>query len=229
MIRTNIDDILHQLKQMHKDVLKTESFRQGAKNAGEAMKVRVLNGIASSGYDYLQSGSLLRVVKGDMPHVEVNKTGSSAKIGFGDIDELNIETRRGPQRGVFTNKDGHTLSIGLRPEPSLPSWIIMEFGRRSGSGAGAKGIPKAFQVPYTTRDSSKQFLFGPSQSYHFNKRILFMTNKTDGRNRTHPGVRAGHFFRDGLRNSQSDVKQLLGEALKESMKEVASRYGWRVV
>ncbi|WP_336784160.1 hypothetical protein [Paenibacillus illinoisensis] len=229
MIKTNIDEILNHLKQMHKEVLRTESFKQGAKGAGEAMKARVVNSLSSSGYDYLQSGTLLRVVKGDVPHVEVNKTGTKAQIGFGDIDELNMETKRGPQRGIFTDKDGATRSIGLRPEPSLPAWIIMEFGRRAGGGAGAKGIPKAFQVPYTARDSSKQFLYGPSQSYHFNKRILFMTNKTDGRNRMHPGVRAGHFFRDGLRNSQDDVRQLLGDALKESMKEVAGRYGWRVV
>lgn len=229
MARSNIESLLAHMKELHKNVLRSQAMKEGAKSAGAAMKGSVIKGLSSAGYDYRQSGTLLRVIKGDVADMQVNKTGTSLKIGFGDIDELNYETKRGPQRGIFSKKDGSTQSIGLRPEPSLPSWIIMEFGRKAGNGVGMKGIPKAFQVSYTPRDPNKQFMFGPSKSMHFNKRILFMTERQgDGVPRTHPGIRAGRFFRDGLKNAKDDIDAHLSHALREAFREVAGKNGWRV-
>jgi hypothetical protein len=220
---SNIVQLQIHLKNMFNELLKTTSMKSHGKMAGEHMKQSVIGKVGSK---YNQSGTMRRLLRTEVPIVQANKTGSKLNIGLGDIDEWNDETRRGPQRAVFTLANGGQKTVGLRPEPVLPAWIIMEFGRRP---ANTTAIPKDFQVPYTNRDSSKQFMFGPSNSYHFRKPVFFMTNQQGATPRTHPGVPAGRFFREGLKESQEEVNKIIGQGLEESMRELAIRYGGTVL
>jgi hypothetical protein len=227
----NINELEAHLKQVFGELLKTEIANSFAKKAGQVMKENVQKQLNSKGYSYNQSGALRGTLQRDVPFVQTNKTGSKISIGFGDLDEWNIETLRGPQNAVFDLGDGRTKNVRLRPEPTLPSWIIMEFGRREGNGTGLPpDMPDMFKVGYGGRDSDKKFMFGPSLSYHFRKPVFFMTREKEGEKHgeTHPGIREGRFFRDGLKNSQEEVYELMLEGLRQSMIEVAARYGGTV-
>jgi hypothetical protein len=226
---TNLAQLEIHLRTVFTELFKTAEFKEEAKLAGEEMKKSVISKMGSSKYDYLQSGELMRVAKDDVPWVEANRTGSKANIGYGDIEGWNDETKRGPQRGKFTTASGKEITVRLRPEPTLPSWIVMEFGRRP---QPVDKVPKDFQVPYAQRDASKKFLFGPSTSTHFRKNIFFMSpfnitgNKEEAR--THPGIKAGKFFREGLKSSQPKVEEKLGEAIEVSLRALSVRYGGEV-
>jgi hypothetical protein len=157
---TNIVELKAHIKMVFNNLLKTSEFKASAKEAGEAMKQRVQSRVNADKYDYIQTGNFKRLLREEKASIDINKTGSKAVIGFapvrdeeGGLDDwlINDWAMRGPQNARFTNEHGETTNIKLRPEQQLPNWIIMEFGRKAGSGASARGIPKDFIVPYTAR------------------------------------------------------------------------------
>jgi hypothetical protein len=200
---TNIDELKAHLEKVFSTMYTTGEFTQYANNAGDAMEEGVIERLNSGIYDYNQSYALKRTINTDKPEVlSKGGRGSSVKIGYGNIDDFNQQTLRGPQRATFIGSDGSKLTIGLRPERELPSWIIMEFGRKAGSGSSSSQIPEEFKVAYSARQS-KPYLVGPSTSLHSRKPVFFMASlqgkssnmKSD---RGHPGVHEGRIFRGGL-------------------------------
>jgi hypothetical protein len=237
-MKTNIEELKLHLKKVFGEMTQTKEFEEFAYKAGDAIKDSVIRKTKTNGqYNYIQSGRLLRTLRTNEPELQVNKTGSKAVIGYGYIDDFNQQTKRGPQKAVFKQFNGDEIKIGLRPEPSLPNWIIAEFGRRAGTGAAPTGIPQEFLVPYAARDQEKKFMVGPSISFHNRKPVFFMANfsntsRSSAMNglglKTHPGIHEGRMFRDGLREAQEKINLNLGEALYHSLESLASKYGGEV-
>jgi hypothetical protein len=231
MVTTNLSDLQNHIRKVFGELLTTNALDSYAKQAGLSMKEEVIEKMSRAGHDYYQSGTMMRLMKSELPRIHLNNTKTKMTIGLGEVDEWNWETKRGPQRATFMIPDtGEEKTIRLRPEQDLPAWIIMEFGRRQGNGVGATGIPKDFLVSYTARDQSKEHMFGPSSSYHFRKPVFFMTHKqkSDAPASIHPGIKAGNFFRDGLKASQEDVQNKLALGIEASLNEIAAKYGGRV-
>jgi hypothetical protein len=234
-MKTNIDELVKNLQGFFSEAMKTNTFVSYAQKAGDSMKDHVIAKARGNGeYSFIQSGRLMRTLKTNDAEVKTNKTGSKATIGYGYVDDFNQQTKRGAQVAITR----YGQEIGLRPEPSLPDWIIVEFGRKPGVGVSAGNIPSEFQVSYVARDPNKQFVTGPFQTlYHMRKPIFFMTSyKNHGvlsngmgvAPRTHPGIHEGRIFRDGLANSKESINQYIGEGLYESTKELSRKYGGTV-
>lgn len=222
---SNIAQLENVIREFASNLLKTSEFKQNAFAAATEMQKSVMAHL--NGSDLVQTGRLKQIIRQkNNIGVEINKTGSKAFIGAVDIDELNVETLRRGQRATFGNK-----TISLHGERDLPAWIIMEFGRRSGTGVSSSGIPKEFQVSYSGRDADKAFLFGPSSSRHFRKPVFFMTtmNNASEPAREHPGVQGRKFFQKGLADSKDRVNEKLGIALYASAVALAQRLGGEVL
>lgn len=223
---TNFDELERHLKHVFTKLFQTQSFQKEASFIGEAMRRNVLNIMNNSYYDYSQSGNLRHIIKTTDDGYYVTKT--RAVIGFGGLDDLNAFTKRKGQRAVFFDGTDYRKEIRLRAEPSLPSWIIAEFGRKAGEGTSTSGIPKEFIVPYAPRES-KSFMFGPSDSRHYRKRIYFMANRKNLTkpfpsepvdNFRHPGVHRGRIFSRGLERSKYEINELFTSAINASLKEL---------
>ncbi|MNV21229.1 hypothetical protein D3C71_1121590 [compost metagenome] len=103
----------------------------------------------------------------------------------------------------------------------------MEFGRK-GTGGKAGSVPSFIkkEITYSPRDS-KTLMFGPSESRHNSKPIMFMTNKKimeeHGHKSAkslakHPGIREGRFFRDGLKSAEPSIQMILGNGIQDSLR-----------
>lgn len=236
---TNIDQLVMKLQSFFEDLLLTQEMKDFGSAAGHAMKVNVIDALG----DHVQSGQLRRALWSEEPEVKTSGPKATKKktltIGYGDNDNggvglgpLGAETLRSGQNAQFW-VDDKVKNIKLRGEKDLPSWIILEFGRRAGNGQSAAGIPSEFVVPYTPRDQSKAFLVGPSVSFHFNKPVFFMSRFDRGGGfqdpvRYHPGFAGIHFFQNGLKNSKEEVNDLILDGLVASARTLAKKYGGEV-
>jgi hypothetical protein len=224
---TNFNELEAHLKQVFDNIFRTESFQKEASFIGEKMRKNVFTAMDRSSHDYNQSGNLRHILRTTDDGFYVTKT--RTVIGFGGIDDLNAFTKRQGQRAVFFDGTNYRKEIRLRAEPSLPSWIIAEFGRKAGSGTSTGEVPSEFLVAYKTRED-KQYLFGPSDSRHFRKRIYFMASRKMFKRafpsepvdnfRQHPGVTAGHIFSKGLEISIPDINDSFSKAINNSLDEL---------
>lgn len=228
MTTTNIDELLKHLKQVYGSLFRTKEFERYAAKAGDKIQEEVLQALKSNkaGYNYRQSSALRRTLSTQTADYITGR--SSMKIGFGYIDDLNRSTKRGAQRAIFP---GIPEPIRLKPERELPSWVIMEFGRK-GTANRPSAVPSFIkkEISYSPREP-KSLLFGPSESYHFSKPVFFMTNKealkSHGQSikgaQKHPGIREGRFFRDGLKQAIPQIQLILGEGIEASLQSLKNR------
>jgi hypothetical protein len=238
MNRTNIGDLLiHLEKNVFKMMFKTQSMRKRSMQIGDSLQKGVLDNIKRGGS--VQSSTLHQNLEGQLP--EEKSSPSSIKIGFGDID-ITGEAKRPSQKASFSlSRHSKTrrltvFQVNLAPERELPSWVILEFGRKSGvGGASPKGIPKNFLVSYTPRDQQKNMLIGPSLTSHSKKPVFFMgTTRKDGYKsniakskldaRPHPGIRARKIFRDSLKTRKDIINVLFSMGIRESLRELGNRH-----
>jgi hypothetical protein len=235
---TNIADLEKHLKSVFEELLKTKSFERKAVMIGDTLQNSVINMLDSGRYDYNQSGNLRHLIKTSDSGWKVTKT--KVSVGFGSLEDLSDPrfAKRQPQRAVFNSGTDYKKTIVFGSEPDLPEWIIAEFGRKRGTGgSNTSGIPKEFLVSYSSRDSSKEFMMGPSDSRHFRKNIYFMASRNKIQSmfpsepisdlRRHPGVVAGHIFSSGLSMSIPKVREQFEEAIRDSLIELSNKYGNR--
>lgn len=172
------------------------------------MKREVISSYNSSKFG-IQSGELLSTLMSDNP--KVIKQDKGLIVGYGSLDTLN-QVKRGKQDATFPTDDGKTISLTLSAEESLPKWLIVEFGRSSGSGSvSAKGVPKEFRVKYKSR-KKKPYVTAPSTTKHNTKPVHFQTDMQDGAISTggaHPGIKGARIFRTGLIKAQKDIHKNL--------------------
>lgn len=234
MNTTNIDELLNHIRKLNKGIFTNSEFTKHAQKAGDIMQSEVQNAMKNvSGMDYHQSYQLKRTIGSQTADFKV--TNSRAIIGFGQIDDLNQQTKRRAQRGTFISASGETRIVKLRPERDLPSWVIMEFGRKGTAQSGAK-VPSFIskEIHYSPRPS-KKFMVGPSESLHFRAPIFFMTANTQSQDkdksratmklREHSGIREGKMFRTGLKNAIPKIQEELAKGIMESLKSNIKQHG----
>lgn len=235
--KTNMNEVIKNVQALFNEILSTDTMVSIAKATGQNLKYNTIDHMKNSQTGRLKTALNMEQVNIKKPG-KISATTKTAKltIGYGDIEALTFETLREWQKAVFKNPDGTDRTIWLKPEKFLPSWIIMEFGRRAGSGVGMPAnMPKMFDLGKVggigayDSDSSKQFLFGPSKNRIYKKHVFFMTNRKESTSRTHPGIKAQEFFRKGLADSKEALNEDISLALRESARELASKYGGEVI
>lgn len=236
MLITNHAELAAHIKYIHTGLFRNSEFTKHALKAGDAMKKETQKAMKSvSGMDYHQSYQLKRTISTQPSHYK--STDTKVSIGFGQIDDLNQQTTRKAQKAIFKNPDGSARTIKLRPEADLPSWVIMEFGRK-GTGNKSPTVPSFIrrEINYSPREQ-KTILFGPSTSLHMRAPVFFMTNramlqkyhgvKSDKGFRQHPGIREGKFFRAGLKNAKEEIHRELANGIEESLRANLAKLGVR--
>ncbi len=238
MLTTNFNELVNHITRVNKGLFKNAEFTTHAQKAGDAMQKEVQKAMKNvGGMDYHQSYQLKRTMSTQTADWKVSET--KANIGFGEINDLNKQTKRKAQRATFSNPDGSTRTIKLRPEQDLPSWIIMEFGRKGTSQKGST-VPSFIkkEINYSPREK-KDVLFGPSTSLHMRAPIFFMTNKemlskhhgikSDKGFKSHSGIREGKFFRNGLINARPAIQKALADGIEASLRANIAKLGGRGV
>lgn len=221
--KTNGQDVQAHLKRVFERMFETDQLHNYAVRAGNRLKKGIREAVASSPYNYDQSGNLLKTINRSETAVLIEQ--NKATIGFGNIDIFNTETRRLPQHATFKTSNGD-IEVSLRPEPELPSWIIAEFGRKAGvGGATPSGIPSRFVVPYTPRDDDKKFLFGPSDTRHYMKPIYFMSRIPTKSQSSAGRIEGGHIFTRGLEYSKEKIRLELTAGIYASLATLARQNG----
>jgi hypothetical protein len=232
---TNVDELKAHLKAVYGKMFTSKEFERRAFQAGEKMQESVQQAMANSSHDLQQSYRLKREISTETP--DVFSAPTKVRIGFGHIPSLNKYTLRPPQRGTFII-GGQVKTIRLVGEKELPSWIIMEFGRK-GTSYKASTVPSFIkkEISYSTRED-KPFMIGPSTSSHFKNHIFFMANKgmlakhhseipsnEHKRFKRHPGIKESAFFRDGLENSKQKVFNELSVGIYHSLVSLSRKNG----
>lgn len=236
--KTNMDEVIKNVQALFSEMLSTDTMVSIAKATGQNLKYNTIDHMKNSQTGRLKTALNYEQVKVNPPgRITATTKTATLRIGFGDFETLTQETLRDFQKATF-KIDGVEKTFWLRNEKFLPSWIIMEFGRRAGSGVGTPAdMPKMFHLkeehsptvwrgPYGDR-GKKEFLFGPSENRIFKKPVFFMTSAKTGR--THPGIQAQKFFRKGLKDSEEALNEDLALALRESVRELTSKYGGEVI
>lgn len=232
---SNIQELEIHLSTKFKGMLKSKEMKQAGKEAGQAIGRHIgdtANGSNKAGYDYNQSGGFHETLISESKHGgDISQKQSKLTIGMfelknmtdGHFSKRNFQL----QEHVVETVGGRVTKVAtfrLKEEKQLPKWIIAEFG----TGKHAEPVPSEFKISYTRRD--KPYMYGPSLGGvrgegGGSKRGFFMIGGSKLMNllgkraenrrnfREHPGIKAGHVFRDGFRNSKEEVIEILGHGI----------------
>lgn len=142
--------------------------------------------------------------------------------------------------GYLGRKDGpkRWMFMRLKAETEMPKWIVLEFG--TGGKGGNEEPPEQFKVGYT-RKPEKDIMWGPSDGAPagLRKHVYVMLSaesharigngnwyqkgdEADFANEVnkHPGIRAGHFFQNGLADAKRPVYEALGVGLEKYLSRI---------
>jgi hypothetical protein len=229
---TNIEELEKHLSAKFKGMLKSKELQQAGKEAGRAIGRHVGDAVVDggkSGYDYDQSGAFHQLISEEGKHGDVAQKQSKLTIGVFELNNMNmgVFSRRNFQTQThIVGSKGRIVVFRLKQEQQLPKWILAEFG----SGRYSQPVPSEFKITYTKRD--KPYMYGPSvgpvggegggskKGYFMvnNKSLLNLLGENRAKDlsshREHPGIKAGHVFRDGLASSQQEVVEILGRGVQ---------------
>lgn len=230
---SNIGELETHLKQMFNGMLSSPELKEASREVHRTMgnavmsKWHSLNRRRTGGFE-----ELLQIEINDTPPVE--NTTRVLTIGFGRFETMtyDLEAKR------LTEYQWHYVNgvkklITLHEEKELPKWIIAEFGAW---GVGDT-IPEQFKLSYTRRPE-RQFLYGPSAGRPIgangkvadtdkSKLGFFMASKSFVESqgvepRRHSGIKAGHIFSGGLKDSKQEVFEDLYKGIEKYLERKMS-------
>jgi len=216
--KTNFDELKKELAIIQFKLLMSSEISDAMKRSGAIMKREVLVGYNKSQFG-IQSGRLLQTLMSDTPSVRRLPKQSQIVVGYGNLDVLN-QVKRKKQNAIFPNPGGSSykpIRIKLSAERDLPTWIIVEFGRASGSrGSSPAEIPREFRVNYKPRKKRPLLYARQSLSKHTTKSVTFQVSaQSPNAGGYHPGIKAGRIFRTGLVRARNNINKNLSEAINK--------------